>query len=59
MATDSSILGWRILWIEEAGYSPWDCKESDTTYTLLVIRCETRKSEKLEKTLEAGVCSGR
>ena len=32
MATHSSILSWRILWIEELmGYSPWGCKESDTT----------------------------
>ena len=29
----SSILAWRIPWIEEAGelYSSWGCKESDTT----------------------------
>ena len=27
MATHSSILGWKRL----AGYSPWGCKESDTT----------------------------
>ena len=26
MATHSSILAWRILWMEEPGvYSPWDC----------------------------------
>ena len=32
MATHSSILVWRILWIESlAGYSPWGCKELDTT----------------------------
>ena len=33
MATCSSILAWRIPWTEEPGegYSPWDCKESDTT----------------------------
>ena len=30
MATHSSILGWRILWIEEPG-SPYGHKESDTT----------------------------
>ena len=29
MATHSSILGWKIPWTE--GYSPWGCKESDTT----------------------------
>ena len=32
MAINSSILAWRILCIEElADYSPWGCKESDTT----------------------------
>ena len=32
MATHSSILAWRIPWTEElAGYSPWGCKESETT----------------------------
>ena len=33
MATHSSILPWRIPWTEEpAGlYSPWGCKELDTT----------------------------
>jgi len=28
MATQSSILVWKIPWTEEpGGYSPWDCKE--------------------------------
>ena len=32
MATHFSILAWRIPWKEEpVGYSPWGCKESDTT----------------------------
>ena len=32
MAIHSSILAWRIPWTEEpGGYSPWSCKESDTT----------------------------
>ena len=32
MATHSSSLAWRIPWAEEPeGYSPWGCKESDTT----------------------------
>ena len=34
MATCSSILAWRIPWIEQrslAGYSPWGLKESDTS----------------------------
>ena len=31
MATHSSILPWKIPWTEEPLYSPWGCKESDTT----------------------------
>ena len=31
MAIHSGILAWKIPWIMEAGYSPWDHKESDTT----------------------------
>ena len=32
MVTRCSILAWKILWTDEhVGYSPWDCKESDTT----------------------------
>ena len=32
MAIHSSILAWRIPWTESlAGYSPWSCKELDTT----------------------------
>ena len=32
MATDSSILAWRIPWMEEPdSYSPRGCKELDTT----------------------------
>ena len=32
MATHSSILAWRIPWIEKpSGYSPWGHKESDTS----------------------------
>ena len=36
MATHSSMLAWRIPWTEEPGvlYSPWGCKESDTTEQL-------------------------
>ena len=36
MATHSSILAWRIPWTEDPGvlYSPWGCKESDTTEQL-------------------------
>ena len=32
MATHSSTLAWKIPWTEEPGsYSPWGCKELDTT----------------------------
>ena len=32
VATHSSIVAWEIPWTESpAGYSPWGCKESDTT----------------------------
>ena len=31
MATHSSILAWKIPWMEEPGYNPWGQKESDTT----------------------------
>ena len=32
MATHSSILSWKIQWMEElVGYSPWGHKESDMT----------------------------
>ena len=35
MATHSSTLAWKISWTEEPGsYSPWGCKESDTTEQL-------------------------
>ena len=33
MATHSSILAWRIPW-SLVDYSPWGCKESDTTEPL-------------------------
>ena len=37
MATHSSILAWRIPWIEElAGYSPWRREDLDTTEQLTV-----------------------
>ena len=35
MATHSSTLAWKIPWTEEpVSYSPWGCKESDTTEQL-------------------------
>ena len=45
MATHSSILAWKILWTEEPGrlYSPWGCKESDTTEWLTLIRLLQKK----------------
>ena len=40
MATRSSILAWRLPWIEElGGYSPWGHKESDTTEGVCVLAC--------------------
>ena len=34
MATHSSILAWRVPWMRSlVGYSPWGCKELDTTET--------------------------
>ena len=39
MTTHSSILAWRIPWTEElGGYSPWGCKELDTTERLTHTR---------------------
>ena len=47
MATHSSILAWRILWIEEpAGYSPWGHKR--VRYDLVT------KQEQQGKTTELG-----
>ena len=41
MATHSSILTWRIPWTEElVGYSPWGCKELDTTKQLTLKTSE-------------------
>ena len=35
MATHSRTLAWKIPWTEEPGsYSPWGCKQSDTTERL-------------------------
>jgi len=39
MATHSSILTWRIPWM---GYSPWDCKESDTAEQLTHTHTHTQ-----------------
>ena len=45
MATRTSILAWKMPWTEElVGYSPWHCKESDTTeqlhFTSLHFTCK-------------------
>ena len=47
MATHSTTLAWKIPWTEEpekshgqrslVGYSPWGCKESDTTEQLYLL----------------------
>ena len=37
VATQSSILAWRIPWTE-VGHSPWGCKELDTTKRLSLLR---------------------
>ena len=38
MATLSSVLAWKIPWRKSlVGYSPWGCKESDTTERLFTI----------------------
>ena len=46
MATHSSIVAWKIPWMEEAGScSPWGRKESDTTerlhFELEVVSCNS------------------
>ena len=42
MATHSSILAWEIPWTEETGelYSPWVCKQSDSTERLTLSLSE-------------------
>ena len=40
MTAHSSILAWRIPWTKETGYSPWDCKELDTTFTFTCFSWE-------------------
>ena len=47
MATDSSILAWKIPRMEEPGglHSPWGCKESDTTEPLHFQNISGKKYE--------------
>ena len=41
-ATYSGILSWRIPWTDSlVGYSPWGCKESDTTERLTLSHFHT------------------
>ena len=43
MPTHSSILAWRIPWMEKPGrYSPWSRKESDTTEKLTQAHTHTQ-----------------
>ena len=50
MATHSSILAWKIPWTEEAGYSPWCQKESDTTEHMThTIFCYGSKSSLIQR----------
>ena len=45
-ATHSSILAWKIPWMEElVGYSPWGRKESDTTERLHSLTHERREEK--------------
>ena len=62
MATHSSILTWKISWTERpgGGYSPWGCKESDTTegahtHTFILIELLT-KIHSHNTILYASVC---
>ena len=47
MAAYSSILAYRILWVEEPGrlYSPWDHKELDMTEQLTLSFSKVEKRE--------------
>ena len=47
LATHSSTLAWKIPRTEEpgGGYSPWDCKESDTTERPSTHACMTTFSK--------------
>ena len=43
MATHSSILAWRIPWMEDpGGYSPWGHKESDTSLHFKPVKLTKR-----------------
>ena len=61
MATDPSILAWRIPWTEEPGglYSPWGCKQLDTTecYHSLTHSMMVKIFRGLERRMDAQVRS--
>ena len=61
MATQSSILAWRIPWIEDPGYSPWGQKGLDTIEWLspVISDVEHLFMYLLEKTLIVGRIEGR
>ena len=45
MTPYSSILPWKMPWAEEPGrlYSPWGCKESDTTERLTLHILDSKR----------------
>ena len=50
MAIHSSILAWRTPWTGSmAGYSPWGCKELDTTEPLTLSLFHMFRKEKCQK----------
>ena len=51
MAIHSSILAWKIPWTEKPGrlYSPWGCKELDTTSLSLSKESKKKKYCKAKK----------
>ena len=57
MATHSSVLAWRIPWTEETvGYSPWGCKEADTTewltLSLFTVRMSScQRTDRIQSTI--------
>ena len=58
MATHSSILAWKILWMEEpgrlGGHSPWGRKESDTTERLTLLFNARHHQQKWEDQPQTG-----
>ena len=50
MPVHSSTLAWKILWMEDPGYSPWGRKESDTTERLHFLSLSLYNSKDTEAT---------